>query len=227
MIDEKIHTYYQQLATSYDSDRFANSYGKYIHTQEHSILSRHLKNIAPASVLDLGCGTGRLLNFADYGVDFSQNMIEQAQQKHPHKNLSVSQAEQTHFDEQKFQCVFSFHVIMHLDDNKLEHILKEVHRILIKGGRFIFDVPSKKRRLLFRNKKTGWHAANDYSTQDIKTIIEKHWGLKSSIGVLFLPIHRIPKSIRWIFRGIDNLLCRTVLKSYASYIVFELEKKCD
>ncbi|WP_139423771.1 methyltransferase domain-containing protein [Chryseobacterium mulctrae] len=39
-------------------------------------------------MLDLGCGRGRLLNFATHGVDFSQEMLNIAQEKFPYKQLN-------------------------------------------------------------------------------------------------------------------------------------------
>jgi len=37
-----IHDYYEELASDYDVDRFANSYGRYLDGQERKILDRYL-----------------------------------------------------------------------------------------------------------------------------------------------------------------------------------------
>ena len=39
--NENIHSYYQELAKDYDSDRFANTYGSYIHQQEEKFLLKY------------------------------------------------------------------------------------------------------------------------------------------------------------------------------------------
>src|SRR5882762_1066477 len=54
---------------------------------------RYLKFLVPPGkrVLDLGCGTGALLNALEpsygVGIDFSHAMIERAQAAHPHLNF--------------------------------------------------------------------------------------------------------------------------------------------
>jgi len=75
LINQKMKTeiikYYDALADTYDTDRFSNSYGDYIHHQELRVLHKYLSKDAIAKNLDVACGTGRFLDFADYGMDIS------------------------------------------------------------------------------------------------------------------------------------------------------------
>ena len=48
-----IQDYYNQLASKYDNDRFNNTYGQYLHSQEIQILKRDLKGISKDLILDL------------------------------------------------------------------------------------------------------------------------------------------------------------------------------
>lgn len=73
-----ITTYYNQLAQNYDSDRFGNIYGQFLHAQERALLTRWLALLKTGSVLDLGCGTGRFLDLATHGPDASTGMLEVA-----------------------------------------------------------------------------------------------------------------------------------------------------
>ncbi len=41
--DNKVYKYYEDLAESYDTDRFNHSYGQYIHKQEFQVLNKLLK----------------------------------------------------------------------------------------------------------------------------------------------------------------------------------------
>ena len=66
---QEITQYYNDLATDYDKNRFANSYGKYIHLQETQILDKYITLNDISKNLDIACGTGRFLNYADYGID--------------------------------------------------------------------------------------------------------------------------------------------------------------
>ena len=84
---QPVHDYYEQLAPRYDQDRFGNSYGRYIDAMERAILRKWLVAIPPQEVLDLGCGTGRLLDFAMTGVDASPAMLQVAADKYPDRRL--------------------------------------------------------------------------------------------------------------------------------------------
>ena len=53
--------YYDELAERYDRDRFDNAYGAYVDAQERRILWRWLAPVSQGMVLDLACGTGRLV----------------------------------------------------------------------------------------------------------------------------------------------------------------------
>ncbi len=222
--ENEILHYYDDIAPVYDTDRFGNSYGEYIHSQERAILERRMPGRDALDVLDLGCGTGRLLEYADCGVDLSPRMIEMAAGKHPATPLFVEDAAHTHFDAAGFDRIISFHLLMHLDRDKTRAILDEAHRLLRPGGRFIFDFPSKRRRRLLGKRQAGWHGANDFSLGEIKALTADNWRLEFVGGVLFLPIHRIPRGIRPLLVTLDNALCRSPLKALASYLVVEVEK---
>lgn len=221
---EKIRKYYDGIAAIYDTDRFGNSYGQYINAQERAVLEKLIPDRAGRQVLDLGCGTGRFLDHADCGVDLSGPMIAEAARKYPDTPLFVEDASATHFDDAAFDRIFSFHLLMHLDRDKTRAIFSEAHRLLPPGGRFIFDVPSGRRRRRLGNRQKGWHGANDFTIGEIEALIGAQWRITSVTGVLFLPVHRIPARLRPWLTGLDNLLCRSFMKEYASYLVMEVER---
>jgi ubiquinone/menaquinone biosynthesis C-methylase UbiE len=221
----EIKEYYDNLAPSYDNSRFENSYGKFIDSQERLFLSNCLKNINSNQILDLGCGTGRLLEFANYGVDFSQNMLEISKSKFPEKEILEGTVTSIPFINNSLDCIFCFHVIMHLDNETTTEFLSETHEKLTNNGRLIFDFPSKKRRKLLNFKSENWHGANNYSLDEIKKMTKNNWNIKARQGILFLPIQRFPVFLRPFMLKIDTLLCKSFLKEYASYLVIELQKK--
>lgn len=219
-----IQEYYEELAPEYDANRFGSSYGQYIHRQENRILRTILKKTKAARILDIGCGTGRLTSFANHGLDISAAMIAEAKAKFPEKQFSVGGAIETGYEAAFFDTLLSFHVIMHQDKDNTKKILEEAHRILKKGGQFIFDFPSLKRRKLINYKAASWHAANSFSIEEIKSLAGDKWKLTATYGLLWLPIHRIPVKIRPFLIPLDNLLCR-LFKEYASYLTIVLSKK--
>lgn len=221
---EEIKIYYDELASTYDQNRFGNSYGTYIDIQERAYLKKCLTHLSSANILDLGCGTGRFLDLASHGVDISPKMIEVAKHKFPEKNISLGSVSDIPHPDAFFDIIFSFHVIMHLDKFTVHEFLKESHQKLKKDGKLIFDFPSQKRRKLFNYKKTGWHGANALSIKDIESLITPDWTIKYYRGILFFPIHRFPSSARPLLQKIDAFFCKSFLKEYSSYLVIELEK---
>lgn len=224
MQQQEIKEYYNDLASEYDKDRFDNTYGQYIDRQEKKIIRKLLKGNSKNKTLDLACGTGRFLEFAKYGVDISPQMLREAKRKHPDCELFEGSALKTPFKDALFETILSFHLIMHLDADTTTQFLKEAHRILQKGGKLIFDFPSKHRRKLVNYKADNWHAANDFTSLEIVNLMDG-WILKRYYGILFFPIHRLPSSIRKPMIAADTLLCHSFVRKYASYQIVVLEKR--
>ena len=225
MMNEEIKNYYDDLADSYDTNRFENSYGKFIDKQERIFLSQHLPPVSTHNILDLGCGTGRFIEFANNGVDISPKMIAIASKKNPHIEIKEGSVTNIPYPDNYFDTIFSLHVIMHLNKETTHSFLIEAANKTKTKGNLIFDFPSAKRRNLVNYKAHNWHAANQFSIDDILSMAEKHWTVKQTAGILFLPIHRFPSCIRPLFVKIDQLLCNSFLKEYASYLIINLEKK--
>ncbi|MCK4836244.1 MAG: class I SAM-dependent methyltransferase [Candidatus Aminicenantes bacterium] len=99
-------------------------------------------------VLDLGCGTGRLIPFIKnkvgsrglvVGLDFSQNMLNIARQKYSHRHLHFirGDAHYTSLGDQLFSVVICMALFPHLDDKN--SALKEFKRVLKPGGQLIIS----------------------------------------------------------------------------------------
>ncbi len=220
-----IKAYYDQIATCYDADRFGNSYGRFIDAQEHAFLAHIFQNNEYRQVLDVGCGTGRFLEYATHGLDVSAAMLAVARLKHPEKNLVQADAFATPFEDETFDAALSMHMVMHLEATDLERLLTEMHRILKTNGCFVFDFPSKQRRTLLGYQARNWHGANTFDLSAVKALGLQHWQLHCTRGILFLPLHRFPPFFRPLLWSLDTLLCRSFLKKYASYLVVSLFKK--
>ena len=80
----QIVEYYDEIAPSYDEDRFNNTYGRFIDTQERKILEQLLSD-QELIIMDLACGSGRLLRYAGIGLDASTEMLQLAKNKFPEK----------------------------------------------------------------------------------------------------------------------------------------------
>jgi len=217
----EIVNYYDNLAESYDKNRFDNPYGKFIDKQERKLLDKLLTK-SNEIILDLACGSGRLMNYANYGIDASPKMIEITKQKFKNKNIYLADAEKTQFESGSIDTIISFHFFMHLDQEKINKIFEECNRILSKNGRIIFDIPSKKRRRLLNFKTNDWHGSYSASIAELR--LNPHFKLNRSFGLLFFPIHRFPRFTRKFLVKIDLLIANSFLKEYSSYLVIEFKK---
>jgi SAM-dependent methyltransferase len=97
------------------------------------------------SVLDIGCATGALLaklrerGWLVRGVEISAAQAEYARRE---RKLEVwtEPLEENHFPKESFDAVLASHLIEHL--NRPESLVREVYRILKKGGRFFVTTPN-------------------------------------------------------------------------------------
>lgn len=130
-------------------DRWANSYDwtfpSFIYQAIHKRLLSQVELSANANVLDLGCGTGRLLNrlanqFSEItatGLDLSPQMLRVARQNNRHRPRLIyleGNAENLPFVEGQFNAVFNTISFLHYPQP--DQVLKEVARVLSPGGKF-------------------------------------------------------------------------------------------
>ena len=119
-------------------------------------------NWKKGKLLDIGCGNCRnLLPFKNlnlYGMDFSKEMLKQAE-KFCKKfdlivNLKESDMRKLPFKDNFFDyclCLASLH---HLNKGDADKTLKEIYRILKKDGQCLISVWNKYPRFIFRKKET-------------------------------------------------------------------------
>ncbi len=97
----------------------------------------------PASILDVGCGTGKLLRRAGVrwpeaqliGVDPANGMIEMAKRLTPNATFSKAMAETLPLQDASVDLVLSTTSFHHWQDQAAG--LREIARVLRPGGRFI------------------------------------------------------------------------------------------
>lgn len=110
-------------------------------TKELLAMVRNYSVHAPTRILDVGCGTGRLLaelhyQYPDamlYGVDIAENMVAQTVKRLGDKiDAIVGDAEQLDFPDCSFDLIVSSSTLQWLDT--IDRFLDEAHRVLQYGG---------------------------------------------------------------------------------------------
>ena len=93
-------------------------------------------------LLDIGCGTGLILNQAHdlfdeiVGVDISDDMMAKIPQ-YPNVTMNIAPAEAIPFSDQHFNVVTSYSLLQHVFD--LSAVFREVRRVLKPGGVYYSD----------------------------------------------------------------------------------------
>lgn len=113
----------------------------------HRLIKKNIlknANLLPAAkILDLCTGTGDIAGFlqkkypdADItGVDFSEKMLQIARQRYPSIEFLTADCMQLPFEDERFAlCIISFG-LRNIED--MNQALKEIYRVLKKGGTFI------------------------------------------------------------------------------------------
>ena len=113
-----------------------------IHTTMLSIIAQYKPATPIASILDVGCGTGRLLRalasrYPDAqlnGIDPAEQMIHEATKLHSHASFNVGPAEKLPYADNTFDLVCSSISFHHWADQAQG--LREIARVLRAGGMF-------------------------------------------------------------------------------------------
>jgi len=95
-------------------------------------------------VLDIGCGngvsTGNMIAKYAVGIDLSQTELSRAKKKFPKCDFLVADARKLPFKSNTFDKVIAINMLHHVQDP--EKVLKEVYRVLKKGGKLITVDPN-------------------------------------------------------------------------------------
>jgi len=160
----------------YDKKATADIYKMYakdlgLWNSEKIIFQKYIK--PTDNILDLGCGAGRT-TFGMYGmgfkniigVDLSTSMIENAKLINKTKNLDINFEEANACDLQFHTdtfdvVVFSYNGLMCIPKNENRMLaLKEIYRVLKKGGLFIFTAHDNnmetKHKEFWKEEKERW-----------------------------------------------------------------------
>lgn len=175
---EKTKQHFNETAFDYNN----SDDGKFVHGMYGVLVDEILKENT-GKILDVGCGNANLFNLLPngkyelYGVDFSENMIIEAQRNcNVEAFFSVADAENLPFEDDTFDiivCNASFHHYIHPNT-----VLSEMHRVLKDDGRVLIGepyIPSPVRGLM--NRILKYSDSGDYHVyglSEMENLFEKN-----------------------------------------------------
>jgi SAM-dependent methyltransferase len=225
-VDRTIISYYDRLAPEYDRVRFGASYGRYVDAFERRVLRRWLPP-AGAAVLEVGCGTGRLAEFASAACDASVESLRIAAAKRPGMPVFAADAEALPVRADSFDAVFALHVLMHLTKDAARAMLSEAARVVKPGGHVVADILSARRRRWNPPPPSAigaWHGATAYEVGEIGALAAPFGlTLQNRQGLLALPVHRVPQALRAPLGGVDRALA-ALAPEWSSYVLLRFRK---
>ena len=167
---------------------FANTSFSWLHIEQPAIdgaLADYYERGADIRVLDIGCGTGRIIkHLIDHGIpaenitglDPSPGMLSIAANNLPQEvGLVKGEGADMPFLPESFHLVTANMVLHAMDDQQAEAMIERVGQVLAPGGDF-FLVDTKPESDAVKNTwttvRSPWGAALDVFNHDIETILD-------------------------------------------------------
>ena len=125
------------------------------------------------SVLDVGCGNGRLLDVlsernVDYlGIDFSDGLVEQAKQKYPGNKFRVIDILNPFASGKKYDVVFLISALNHFPKGYQDQVLNNIKQVVKDNGYLLminWDMWN------FKARKSVWRTARLKGFKGLKTM---------------------------------------------------------
>jgi len=231
-------SYYDTFSETYEAKRHYG-YHQFLDDAEFGLVEKHCGG---ADVLEVGCGTGLILQRAAVlakravGVDISPGMLEHAKQR----GLDVYEGSATElpFEDNSFDLVYSFKVLAHVQG--IEDALREIHRVTRPGGRIFAEFYNRTSlRTLVKHLKPGTKigAQGDTTDDDVFTRYDSLSDIEAicPVGLQVERIHgiRIASPLALPFdlplfgrawAGLERALMHTPLKRFGGFLVVELSK---
>ncbi len=131
---------FDRWAATYDRSALQRLFFGPVHSKMLDLLAQEGPTDPPGRILDVGCGTGRLLRAASarwpeaqlFGVDPAEQMVSEAKRHHPNATFKPGSAESLPFPDQTADLVLSSISFHHWADHSKG--LQEIARVLRPGG---------------------------------------------------------------------------------------------
>lgn len=133
-------------------------------------------------LLELGCGEGRGVELlapraSSYtGIDKIKSITEKLAKQHPTYTFLDGVFPPFPFPDESFDTIITFQVIEHV--KKDEQFVKEIFRVLRKGGKALITTPNIKMTL----SRNPWHE-REYTAEQLIELCQKHFDQVEMMGI--------------------------------------------
>jgi len=173
---------------------------KYFFWQEERLIFQYTP-IRGRTVLDLGCGTGRLTaSLIDQGAaeilacDINTDMVEIAKQRHQGGNITFFEADATSLpqDDATVDVLLNIGVFEFIKD--LTPFLTEMYRVLRPNGDLVFTCWNSKRWYRSNFLDGRKYGSVDHSVDEISELLQENGFSVSRVETIFF----LPRRLFWI-----------------------------
>jgi ubiquinone/menaquinone biosynthesis C-methylase UbiE len=226
---DRIKHYYDNFGRIYDTQR-SSPYFTIIKEIELSILLPHVRG---KKVLEIGCGTGLILQEVHkiaheaWGIDISEGMLSEAKLK----GLKVKHDNATgiNFPNSSFDIIYSFKVLPHVLE--VEKVIEETHRLLKKDGMCILEFYNpfsiKYITNFFTNYKRNVYIRYDNLSR-IKRLLNNQFYIEAVNGIrTIIPTALVVRKgfSAKMFSCIEKFCSKSNLSLFSSYLVITAKKQ--
>ena len=134
---------YNKTAKNY-AEKYLNELSKK-HLDQLLLKSFAAENAGRGKMIDLGCGPGQTTKFlSDCGVDdiigtdISAEMINVARSIYPQLSFEIADMLSLPYPDHYFGSAIAFYSIVHFTYDQLEVAFREIKRVLVNNGEFLF-----------------------------------------------------------------------------------------
>jgi ubiquinone/menaquinone biosynthesis C-methylase UbiE len=135
---------YDKTAKNY-ADKFMDELN-HKHFDQILLTAFASENSINGKLIDLGCGPGQTTKYlADcgcndiLGVDLSPGMVKVAKEINPQLNFETADMLNLSYPDKTFGAAIAFYSIVHFDYAQISIAFKEIKRVLVNNGHFLFS----------------------------------------------------------------------------------------
>lgn len=180
-----------------------------------------INKLEPNSILDFGCGDGRLIteliknNSPEklFGVDISQRALKFANAFNSSDNIFFSSIED--LPVQKFDLIIATEVLEHIEEKNIKKVISDINKIMNDSGTLIITVPSIVRKPIPKKH---------YRHYDLE-LLKNHLGESFKIEEISY-LNKKTKFSNILRKMIHNRFFTTNLHSYNKFITNLYKKNC-